>query len=379
MKQGMINLKKRFGPTKSFTFPEVLLTAAIVFISGTIMLASYIGIMQFLGVQQVSVELQQKARSAMAVIVRQLASGGGAVTINSAAGCPDCSSVTLPVPEIDSNTNKIKVSASDPPTVTFSANYAAAYAMANCAGTPKLQKTLPGTVITLDLADYVSSVQFISQCAVTQGQSCPPCTAVDLRSDEIRVIITMSKLNPYRRTDNPITYTLKSIVALESNNFTITTQSGQDEEDEEDSCLLAGTKIHLSDGSRKAIEEIKAGDLVLGYKNGDTLPVKVRRAFIHPKEAEYFVLETSGGQRAKITGNHPVFDGKKYVRVQSLKQGSPVFVLKDNKLVQASVKRLTRKKETVPVYNLEVTGTRNYFAEGILVHNKVTLEEPLSD
>ena len=103
------------------------------------------------------------------------------------------------------------------------------------------------------------------------------------------------------------------------------------------------------------------------------------KTFVHKDVKEYFILETADGRTVKITGNHPVSIGKKYIDVKNLKVGGIVHVLKENKLVDVAIKRITKKISSVDVYNIEADKTHNYFAEGILVHNKPIPSEPFPE
>lgn len=135
-------------------------------------------------------------------------------------------------------------------------------------------------------------------------------------------------------------------------------------------CFLRGTKVTLADGSLKPIEEITTHDSVLSYNGKSAEPAKVAKVFIHAKERRYLVIVTDDGRQIKVTPSHPVFTGKDYKDAGTLKKGESLFVLAQGKLQATTIKSITVKNETVKVYNIEVAKTHNYFAEGILCHNK---------
>jgi ribosomal 50S subunit-recycling heat shock protein len=141
-------------------------------------------------------------------------------------------------------------------------------------------------------------------------------------------------------------------------------------------CFLGGTKVLLSDGTSKPIEEIKKGDEVLGYDGKQVKAGKVAKVFFHPKEKGYRVISTEDGQTINVTDIHRLFNGKTYVAASRFKAGDNLFLLKDNKLQAVKIKSITEKKDSVnDVYNLNVKKWHNYFAEGILCHNdKMALE-----
>jgi hypothetical protein len=140
-------------------------------------------------------------------------------------------------------------------------------------------------------------------------------------------------------------------------------------------CFVAGTKVSLADGSTKPIEQIKKGEMVLGYDGKEIKPAKVIQTFAHPKRQGYRIITTEEGQRVKVTGNHPLFNGKVYRVARRFKVGDSLFMLKDNKLQPVKIKAIEIKNEIVDVYNLHIDKLRNYFAEGILCHNSKPPED----
>lgn len=135
-------------------------------------------------------------------------------------------------------------------------------------------------------------------------------------------------------------------------------------------CFLPDTKILMADNTQKPIKEVKNGDLIYGYQDGQLRPVKVTQTFRHPDTSKYYVLSLANGQRLKVTGIHPIFNGQEYVNVENLKIGDTVYIHDNSVLTPTKIKNIIRIDQSTEVYNLEVDQTNNYFAEGILVHNK---------
>lgn len=136
-------------------------------------------------------------------------------------------------------------------------------------------------------------------------------------------------------------------------------------------CLLKGTNITLADGSLKPIELIKVGDMVMGVdKEGELVASEVSETFAHSDEPGFCIIETEDNKVLKTTDNHPVRNCNKYVEAGSLKPGDAITILDNKKLTQTKITRIIVDTSVVDVYNLEVSGTHNYFAEGCLVHNK---------
>jgi hypothetical protein len=129
-------------------------------------------------------------------------------------------------------------------------------------------------------------------------------------------------------------------------------------------CFLSGTPITLADGSSKAIEEVKVGDMVLAFDEATkTLkPDKVKEFFVHEAD-EYLIVNG----RLKLTDNHPVNSGGKWVEIGKLKVGDSLLNAQGKQEKIASMQKVSQK---VKVYNMEVNPYHTYIAGGIVVHNK---------
>jgi len=82
-------------------------------------------------------------------------------------------------------------------------------------------------------------------------------------------------------------------------------------------CFLKGTKITLSNGDKKNIENIKCGDKVLTHKHRpqEVYSVQVNRC------VEYYEIDIGTGRRKqtmKVTGKHPVLTQRGWVKVEDL-------------------------------------------------------------
>ena len=71
-------------------------------------------------------------------------------------------------------------------------------------------------------------------------------------------------------------------------------------------CFVTGTQITLANGSRKGIEKIASGDVVLSYDHGKVIENKVvnvqEREFI----GEIIEIELEDKTIMQVTGNHPI-------------------------------------------------------------------------
>lgn len=143
-----------------------------------------------------------------------------------------------------------------------------------------------------------------------------------------------------------------------------------------DECFIAGTLITMADGSQRPIEEITVGDLVLAYDTPSEMLVKapVVRTFLHLQTPESKQLVRVNDSLV-ATINHPFFANGKWINAGALSAGDLLVKLVGGQdasfgTAQITVSSLMLEKERATTYNLEVAGVHNYFAGGILVHNK---------
>ncbi len=155
------------------------------------------------------------------------------------------------------------------------------------------------------------------------------------------------------------------------------------------SCFPAGTEISMADGSRKSIEDVKVGDMVIGYNidTGEFREAEVLQLESPVREGLY-TIGFEDGSTIQVTNEHPFYvkkaDGKEtwasivpeetYKEtksiddVASLEEGDRI--LREDK-TWLLVEDISYTDGTVKTYNLrEVSGYDNFYADGLLVHNK---------
>ena len=137
-------------------------------------------------------------------------------------------------------------------------------------------------------------------------------------------------------------------------------------------CFAAGTPVRMADGTDRPIEKIRAGDRVLAYDvaAGRTVASVVTETFHHAAGETRATLLVNGTLRA--TPEHPFFANGHWVRAAELGVGDVLLEVGEdgrtvNRVPVRSIERLPGEVET---FNLEVAGAHDYFADGILVHNK---------
>lgn len=139
------------------------------------------------------------------------------------------------------------------------------------------------------------------------------------------------------------------------------------------SCFAVGTTIATPRGD-VPIERLRVGDVVLGYDEATHRVVEspVTETFVFP-DRHPGTLTTSDGRTLRVTGEHPIYvpDANRYVEAKDLAGDERLLALGARGAVRSSIgSALEPSTTTETVYNITVAGVHNYFAEGVLVHNK---------
>jgi len=136
-------------------------------------------------------------------------------------------------------------------------------------------------------------------------------------------------------------------------------------------CFPAGTRILLSDGSYKNIEDLTTNDILLTYDNeqrkygaGTATSIRVST------QNELIYIVTENGDEIKSTPLHKFYvEEHGWSNAKDIEVGNLLFN-KDGILVK--VKSIESLKGEFEVYHLiDVKDNHTYFAENILVHNKI--------
>ena len=128
-------------------------------------------------------------------------------------------------------------------------------------------------------------------------------------------------------------------------------------------CFVGGTQIQMHEGV-KFIEEIEIGDIVKSFDVGTSSVVdsKVTKTYVHT-DRYYMILNGN----IKTTSVHPFYTDGKWVEAGDLSIGDKILHVDG---LEHTIETIELSDEQVTVYNFEVDGTHNYYAEGYLVHNK---------
>jgi hypothetical protein len=140
-------------------------------------------------------------------------------------------------------------------------------------------------------------------------------------------------------------------------------------------CFAAGTPIATPDGST-AIELLSVGDWVMAYDEVThrVVPAPVVRTFRHEGQRAG-ELKLASGETLRVTKNHPIYlpDQLEYAEAGAVSAASRLIRLRPGKEVSSAIAEgffLDSGAATETVFNIEVATHHNYFAGGVLVHNK---------
>jgi hypothetical protein len=153
------------------------------------------------------------------------------------------------------------------------------------------------------------------------------------------------------------------------------------------SCFPAGTMITMADGTRKAIESVKVGELVKSFDPVTNIFMNSRVMELEsPIREGYYHVMFEDGLYLNVTSEHPLYilkaDGRKgwgsivpfdtYYEIGNI----PLKIEKGDKVFSKNgewrkIISFRYVPGTLRTYNLKsVSSTSTFFAEGNLVHNK---------
>ena len=138
----------------------------------------------------------------------------------------------------------------------------------------------------------------------------------------------------------------------------------------DDLCLVAGTQITMSDGSKKPIESVVEGELV-------STPIGPRKVIaagctgVRP----IWRVELTDGRTIEGTESHPLAALTGWRKIKHLTSDSHIVTEYSETPIKVKSVCETTKREKV--YNLTVEDAHCYFANGMLTHNCDTVSQAL--
>lgn len=141
-------------------------------------------------------------------------------------------------------------------------------------------------------------------------------------------------------------------------------------------CLAGDTLITTDRGPRRIEDLYQSLDRpkVLSYNHG-TGKCEWKRIIAARKSYADELYIFNG--KLKTTGNHRIYVDGKYAHVAKVGIGANFQHLTPNKIAVDRIERIRVNQE--PVYDIQVEGNANFFAEEILVHNCLIIDDPHSE
>lgn len=139
-------------------------------------------------------------------------------------------------------------------------------------------------------------------------------------------------------------------------------------------CLAEGTLIWTEHGLRP-IEQIRVGDMVWTRSNDASIElgqVVHLRSAVSRQTIEFTLFDE---KRLRTTASHPIFVEGKWKAAETISVGEQ-FSGPDRSL---AVRNLTQIHDSIRVFDLTVAPNANFFANGVLVHNKTIFRPPTAE
>jgi hypothetical protein len=158
-------------------------------------------------------------------------------------------------------------------------------------------------------------------------------------------------------------------------------------------CFVEGTYITLPDGIKMLIEEVKVGMEILTYNEDyEENEIGIVKSLIQPSASKFILIDFADGTGIQCTPEHPFwiidkgwcsFDPTSSMELHELEvsqliEGDIALNEFDEQIVVEGITEISYKKP-IKVYNLEIEDNHTYYANGILVHNKIASSLAIDD
>lgn len=157
-------------------------------------------------------------------------------------------------------------------------------------------------------------------------------------------------------------------------------------------CFVEGTMISLIDGTLKPIEDVQPNDRVVTYNTDDNIFEEgIVERLITPVTDSLVIITLADGSSVTSTPEHPYYvNGKGWssydpisteylhdINVNHLEINDELMTKDGTYLIITDI--TVQDVSNVQVYNFEVTGNHCYFANNVLVHNKIARTSSIAD
>ena len=130
-------------------------------------------------------------------------------------------------------------------------------------------------------------------------------------------------------------------------------------------CFVGGTKINMSDGGQKNIEDINVGDEIktLASETSETRANSIIQGVSSHLVDGYLLIN----DKLKVTPEHKIYLNGSWELAGEAKVGDYLIDFENKKELISSIKYI--KSRDIKVYNIVVGRFHTYFADGYYVHN----------
>jgi predicted phage terminase large subunit-like protein len=140
-------------------------------------------------------------------------------------------------------------------------------------------------------------------------------------------------------------------------------------------CFVADTLIRCYEGDRP-IQSIRPGDLVLSFNHLTQQNEYKKVLATREKSAnKTIIIETLCHKKIECTPDHRIFANGKYTPAVFCRPGSMLFTENEMTLIFS----LNSQNKEKNVYDIQVEGNHNFFANGILAHNCLIIDDPIKN
>ena len=141
----------------------------------------------------------------------------------------------------------------------------------------------------------------------------------------------------------------------------------------DNSCLIEGTSINMADGTEKAVEDLKTGDIVQSYDpaTNTLVPAVVIKAYITGASRKYTAYNFSDGRYLTVYGMHGFYNEKSGMTkdIREINRNDRLINISGESIQWAGSRDVYFAGAKKLRYNV-VTSNNLYFANGLLLGSR---------
>lgn len=145
-------------------------------------------------------------------------------------------------------------------------------------------------------------------------------------------------------------------------------------------CFVAGTKVQTNIGPVN-IEDLmgQEGRVLVHAFDGSRVVERRLLASRATEGIDIVRVKTSCGASFECTKDHRIYSGGQYIEAIHLREGAPLICLQNGEALESTVACVVASRRAATVYDIQVEGDSNFFANGVLVHNCGIIDDPIKN